>query len=260
MGNEKVAIYIVTHKAIAKPLPYIKKKGYHYIGVGPNKHDINVELTDDTGDNISEKNKNFCELTVQYWIWKNSKEDIVGLVHYRRFFYNPYTSLFRYHYLSAGKIKHLLKKYDVIVPKPSEIEGENVHNVYEQFCWAHNQRDIDEVGKIISEKYPQYVPAFEQLKQKDHYCLCNMMITSKKIYDDYSSFLFSVLFELEKRIDISSYDSYQQRVFGFLSERLLNVYLWAHPEFKIKYYPVLVCEGKSAFANFCTKAKHKLTR
>ena len=43
---------------------------------------------DNTGDNISSKNANYCELTGMYWAWKNLDADYIGLAHYRRHFSN----------------------------------------------------------------------------------------------------------------------------------------------------------------------------
>lgn len=78
-------IYIISHKEFEKP----KLEGYKSLLVGSIFHpDIKekFDYCDDAGDNISFKNKSFCELTGLYWIWKNSNADIIGLCHYRRYF------------------------------------------------------------------------------------------------------------------------------------------------------------------------------
>lgn len=58
-------IYVVTHKDISLKSP----ENYKIIGVGNNSI-INEDFHDNTGDNISSKNKNYCELTALYWLWK----------------------------------------------------------------------------------------------------------------------------------------------------------------------------------------------
>ena len=63
----------------------------------------------------------------------------------------------------------------------------------------------------------------------------------KTLFDEYCSWLFSILFELEKRINISSYNLYEARVFGFISERLFNVWL-EKQQLKVKEVPVINLE------------------
>ena len=69
---------------------------YVHIWAGKNSRIADTKLLgDDTGDNISIKNKYYSELTGIYWIWKNEKSDIVGTSHYRRFFTDSKVSLFQ---------------------------------------------------------------------------------------------------------------------------------------------------------------------
>ena len=65
------------------------------------------DFQDNTGDNISEKNRQYCELTALYWIWKNQTADYYGLEHYRRAFT-----------LNDSEILDILSQgVDAIIPK-----------------------------------------------------------------------------------------------------------------------------------------------
>ena len=82
-----IKIYIAAHKKANLP----QKEGYVPIQVGSQLHDDLGYLKDNQGDNISIKNPNYCELTGLYYIWKNTNSDIIGLTHYRRYFFdNPF--------------------------------------------------------------------------------------------------------------------------------------------------------------------------
>ena len=71
-----------------------------------------------------------------------------------------------------------------------------------------------------------------------------MMLCNKQILDEYSQWLFSILFNLEKRIDVDKYsDEYQKRVFGFLAERLLQIWVY-HNKLKIKEFPAFNTEAR----------------
>ena len=82
----RIKILVACHKAD----PNIRQDDiYMPIQVGKALHpelDLGFQC-DNTGDNISEKNGSYCELTALYWAWKNLKDvDYIGLCHYRRYF------------------------------------------------------------------------------------------------------------------------------------------------------------------------------
>ena len=93
-----------------------------HVGKALNTNDLGI-AGDDTGDNISSKNKSYCELTGLYWAWKNLKGvDIIGLCHYRRYFdfHNQCQPILPY--TKFGKDS--FNKLDYSVP-PSIIEAVN---------------------------------------------------------------------------------------------------------------------------------------
>ncbi|MFY7742521.1 MAG: DUF4422 domain-containing protein [Flavobacterium sp.] len=246
-----IKIFIVTHKI----LPLLSNEILIPIQVGKNENITETILRDNTHDNISEKNNNYCELTAMYWIWKNIKDvKYVGICHYRRYFnfFNPIfnlkpsaqkkinssnfkrTKIFTSNTLELeNKINSLLKNHDIILMKPYKFKNTTLTQNY---CKEHRQEDWELVKKIIIEKYPEYKKSIiKYLDEGVLFHVANMMICSKEIFDNYHSWLFSILFELETKINIPT-DQYQARVFGFISERLINLYVY-HNNFKIKKIP-----------------------
>lgn len=183
-------------------------------------------IGDNTGDNISSKNANYCELTGLYWAWKNLDCEYIGLCHYRRYFGNkPKNNSLEAKQQAVFKradYEGLLASCDVILPKKRNYYIETVRTHYEH---AHHKSDLDEVEQIINEKYPEYSNAFKKVMGRTSLYILNMFVMRKSLFDQYCQWLFDIEFELEKRIDISNYDAYNARVFGFLSERLFNVWL-----------------------------------
>lgn len=216
---EKITLYAVTHKEMEA---YIPERTF--IGVGSNKKINKVFLYDDTGDNITSKNPNYCELTALYWIWKNDKSDIVGLEHYRRQFVKGEKIL------SKKSILAYLNNYDVIVPRTVSFPS----SAYQQYSEIHFEEDLLSVRRIIKNTYPDYLEDFDFLKKTNKLYLCNMFISRKSFLDNYCTWLFNILFRLEQEIDITKRDDYQKRIFGFLSERLFNVYLHHNCKLKLK--------------------------
>lgn len=248
----KVSILVITHKMYGFPHSAI----YHPLFVG-GKCGQNSErfLMDNTGEHISEKNPSFCELTGLYWAWKNQffcNSKYVGLVHYRRYFRGNGEKLKDKTILSEKEILNLLKKYDCIVPKKRNYFIESIYSHYKH---AHHIRDLDLTKEIIAVDSPEYLSSFEQVMSGKQLHLYNMFIMKKVFFDKYCEWLFDVLFKLEKQINISNYDNYQKRVFGFIAERLFNVWV-LHHQLKIKEISVMNLDGE----NFIRKAINLVIR
>lgn len=210
-------IYVMTHKEI----PEISDQMYIPLQVGTACQDALGYTGDNTGENISEKNPFYCELTGIYWLWKNVQCDIIGICHYRRYFVREDMLL------DQGYIEKVLKKYPIIIPDSGCVKESNV---YDHYAKKHHIEDLELCRDVIREKYPQYLDAFDFAMQTVLFSIGNMWITSKDIFDRYCSWLFDILFEVEKRIGIEGYDDYQKRVMGFLSERLFRVWLFMQSE------------------------------
>ena len=217
-----IKILVATHKPYWMP----EDKVYVPIHMGSEgKTDIGF-IGDNTGENISNKNANYCELTGLYWAWKNLQADYIGLCHYRRYFANKHhgNSLASKQkaILSKKDYEALLKDYECILPGKRNYYIETVRSQYEH---AHNKKDLDESERIIRDLYPEYIPAFFTVMDSKKLYIFNMFVMSRDCFNAYCQWLFNILFELEKRIDISTYNKTEARVFGYLSERLFNVWL-----------------------------------
>lgn len=233
---KKIKILIATHKKYEMP----KEKIYLPIHVGAEgKNDLGYQK-DNEGENISKKNSNFCELTGLYWAWKNLKTDYIGMVHYRRYFFEKISNNTE-KIITPKRWEELLEKYDIILPTKTYVLSKNAYEYYKKY---HKINDLIECGKIIEELYPDYSESFNKVINSKSLYHFNMFAMKKKNFDEYAKWLFDILFELEKRIDISKYDNYNKRVYGFLSERLFNVWIRNHKEFKIKELPVCNIENK----------------
>lgn len=196
-------------------------------------------IGDDTDENISLKNKTFSELTGQYWIWKHVQDDIVGIVHYRRYFAGKPRGG-KEDILNEQEIRAILEKADIILPKKRHYWIETVAS---QYSHAHHAVDLQTARKVISESQHEYLLDFDKVMSGRSLSLNNMFISKKTVFDAYCAWLFPLLFAIENELDISSYSPNDQRVFGFLAERLLNVWL-CHQKLRRKEMPLLYLEDQ----------------
>lgn len=224
-----IEIYVAAHKhfelSSALPAEYIP------IHVGSEGKDDLGFIRDDQGDNISDKNSSYCELTGLYWAWKNSDADITGLCHYRRYLSHRPLDAKLHRILSADDIRKILSKKDIILPKKVHLGRKNI---YEHYCAHHYEKDFITTREAVEKLYPEYLEDFDAcMKEKTMY-QCNMFIASKEIADEYCSWLFGVLGYVENHTDISEYDKVQGRIYGYIGERLINVW--------VRHHNLKVCE------------------
>ena len=248
--KQDATILVCCHK----PDYFYDGDGYLPVQVGSAfaQADLGIQR-DDQGDNISSKNRNYCELTAHYWYWKNCiPSRYVGLNHYRRYFdfsgwhrwgvsfRKVSESWIREHPPVLPDLETLFSRYDAVLARRRVYP----FSLWYDYAMAHVVNDEIILRQVIDELSPDYSAAFEKVMRCNnklaHY---NMFILPAARFADYSQWLFKILFEVEKRVKISPYVD-QARLFGYLSERLLNVYVYCH-HLRVKYLPVLkVTDGE----------------
>lgn len=217
-----IKILVATHKISWMP----EDEVYIPIQIGRAlNYSLNM-IGDNTGENISYKQPYYAELTAIYWAWKNLNADYVGLNHYRRYFVKKvkfFSNSEKFKYiLKYDDFKNLLNDYPVLLPKKRNYW---IVSKYYQYKKSHNISDLELCREIIEKLYPDYLIYFDKSMRKKKGHICNMFIMKRELFNEYCQWLFSILFEMEKRIDISTYTGYQMRVFGYIAERLLDVWI-----------------------------------
>lgn len=252
--ENRSVMYVITHKEIEYT---INETGYKYLCVG-NKQ-IKADEYDSTGENISYKNQNYCELTGLYWIWKNSIMDYVGLCHYRRFFVSQYDGT-----LKPSKLKDLnsiLKTYDIIVPRRMKL----LTSVNKHYEMSVKNDALRQICKQIIKSDPTYSQDVYKVLNS-HYCYYyNMFYSEKTIIDRYCEWLFPILFQFEKCVNMDGWSSYEKRLYGFLSEILFNIWL-SHEALNIcemdvymsEKFPVLIHDSIHYNMNYTRKSLIKI--
>lgn len=212
-------------------------------------------LGDDTGDNISEKRTSFCELTVQYWAWKNVEADYYGLCHYRRFIdfsgkryhqIDDHGQMIESEHLSAAiakkyglldaeKMTNIISKYDAItiksvdvskIPTPSGYHN-NVYDFWTKGCINLIEPFvIDKMLDLISMLHPEYYEAAKKYLEQNQHRGYNTFILKKDLFFELCQFEFDILFSLEKEIDTTYYSDLMFRTPGYLGEILSAIFIY----------------------------------
>ena len=207
-------------------------------------------IGDDTGENISDKNAYYNEMTAFYWAWKNydklENPDYIGLAHYRRHFVmeeniektyyiryydeNHITDVLNY---SAEKLQKIVDGCDFVTHLG------RVYNLYQHYVDNQRKEDIDTAIEILKEKYPDYAETADAYMAGQVSNFYNMNIFSRELFFRYCEFVFSIMEEFEQRMP-----SVKNRRM-FISERLTAIFvkkLMDSGQYRYKYLPVAFIE------------------
>jgi len=227
------------------------------------KPNVNGFTGDDTNNNISKKNRHYSELTGLYWVWKNTKSNFVGSCHYRRYFtivnetpvfkikrllYYPaglwkkrygliYTKNFKYwqpKILNESEIKEVFTTYDAIFPVRRKLKY-SVETHYKRY---HNKKDLTLIEQILRDRCPEYLETYKTVLAGKRLFANNMFVLKWETFDKLMDWLFAILFRFEAEIDLMQYTGYQERIFGFLSERLITLWVY-HNRLNYKELPLI---------------------
>ena len=225
MNNSKIQLYVISHSE-----EYIREirndEIYTPLFVGRNgKENFGFASDDSFEGNMSSKNKDYCELTGLYWMWKASEANIIGLCHYRRYFKGKNGKL-----IEKDEIIDYLSNYDIIVPKKSDLIKGSYWETYE----GHHLYNALEITRDVLKKLsPEYLETFESMLNQSSFSNYNMFIARKEVIDPYCEWVFPILEEVENRINVDEYP----RVFGLISEAIFNVWI-VYNKLKMKEVPI----------------------
>lgn len=230
----KVKMLVACHK----PSTVFQDDVYIPIHVGKalSSYQMNM-IGDDTGDNISVKNPMYCELTAEYWGWKNLNDiEYIGLCHYRRYFETKITN---------DNIVDLLgNKYDVMLVDPMIIR----YSAGTHLLYGVSIEDISIFVTCIKEIYPEYYHQLCSYLKSNKLIPYNMFVMKKSLFDQFAEWQFSVLNSMEKYVKLSNYTR-MRRVYGYIGEVLLP--LWCKcRELRIRYDGVIPMIGEKCILSW----------
>ena len=233
----KLRMFVVTHKYFS-----LNDSERIPILVGKNKDSISFPsfFTDSTGDNISSKNASYCELTALYWIWKNDDSDYISFEHYRRFFLSNKNRLLNKKICKKEALS-LLNSCDLIIPTLKKTKESNYDRYVMNINNNHIKNDLDVTINLIKKIYPEMSDFVDKYFKSNYSTYYNMFIGKKHVIDEYCDWLFDLFNKLEPLIQCERTGN-QKRVFGYLSERLFNIWIM-YKGINVKYLDVIYTDA-----------------
>ncbi len=242
--SQPMRIFVTTHKEVATFQSDILQPVQS--GTSLAKARFMWAYQNDSGENIANASNQYCELTTQYWAWKNKDANYYGFCHYRRYFNfsgeeyeeNPWGEIFDSRINSATQARYglndetmrgAIEGWDIITTKVQDVHNfpERYKSVYDHYKRAPHLKieHLDCIISLLEKEYPDYADDAKRYLQGSKSCFCNMFIMRKELFDAYCSWLFPLLQHFTEQWDPSHLSKETLRTPGHLSERLFNIWL-----------------------------------
>lgn len=164
-----------------------------------------ARLLDNTGDNISRKNKQYCEMSATYWVWKNTDHDWKGIEHYRR------------HLLVRPEILH--GEVDAVLPLPY-ICYPNTMAQFGRFVSENVQQALlKALRELHSDKYEDYLKILYGKYQYTY----NLVCARSEVFDAYCEWFFNIT-EYMETLANEVPEIASTRALSYVAEVLTNLY------------------------------------
>lgn len=195
--------------------------GYVYpLQVGADDASVRIaDLADNKGENISDKNKNYSELSGLYWIWKNKLHSVgipegderqyFGLAQYRRMLVFSEDDLLR---LPDNDV-------DVVLPYPMPYEP-NIHAHHERYL---KEEDWNALLTALAELQPEYAEYFPKVLEQQYLYNYNVILAKKHVLREYCEWLFPIL-ERTEELSVPKGKDRSDRYIGYMGETLETLY------------------------------------
>lgn len=175
-----------------------------------------ADILDCDGENISEENGNYSELTVLYWLWKNrlltktadNRPEYYGLAHYRRIL----------ELSKDDELRLLDNDVDAVLPYPMPYEP----NINEHRKRYLSDKDWSALLIAMKELHPKYADVLPSILGQRYLYNYNIIIAHKNVLAEYCSWLFPILERVEQLADPKGERS--DRYIGYMGESLETLY------------------------------------
>ena len=251
-------IIVVTHKNYKMPEESI----YFPVCVGNDIVALKSKYQpDNTGNNISEKNHTYCELTAIYWAWKNlnlDEFDYIGVAHYRRHFSIKKNAKSLEFALKKQELESVFQKSNsetvITTPKRRYFSSIENHYIYSKKGFdKQHKADIENLKRATIELSPEYEEDLNDVLKSNQAHMLNMFIMPTNLFSDYCSWLFPII---DRVVYLSKDRINQNRYAGALSEFMLDVWL-IHNGIKVTELELLETEKASLLGKVIGVVKRK---